>query len=193
MFVSQVLFHLCVLNQSSCFSFLPFFSPRVLSTRPLPRHALQTRCTVSLQHGGHCCQRTLVATHIANLWVSAPGRVVRWLDDSGTFSILPHHVHNLAVQLVLGREERSSTYMLSSSACCSASQVPASVWQTGNVAFRTHSNALLIAHTPTWNASRCFSGRQLADPLLPCSLSKQRKCIPVAVDQNRLDPSWEAC
>ena len=38
--------HLYVLNESSCFRFFPFFSPWVLSTRPLPRHALQTGCTV---------------------------------------------------------------------------------------------------------------------------------------------------
>ena len=89
--------------------------PLLLAAGPLHASLAPTRAAdrmhglVSLKHGSRYCQQTLVATHIANLWVSTLGRVVRWLDNSGAFSNLPHH--DLAVQLMLGREERGSTYI----------------------------------------------------------------------------------
>ena len=102
---------------SLCFESITMLSllPLLLAAGPLHASLAPTRAAdrmhglVSLKHGSCYCQRTLVATHIANLRVSAPGRLVRWLDNSGAFSILSHH--DLAVQLMLGREERGSTYI----------------------------------------------------------------------------------
>ena len=81
-------------------------SPRV----PCPtRTADRMHSLVSLQHGSRYCQRTLVATYIANFLVFAPRRVVRCLDNNGHSA--SSHTTTLLVHLMLGREERGSTYI----------------------------------------------------------------------------------
>ena len=166
-------------------SLLPFSSPRVLSTRPLPtRAADRMHGLVSLQHDSRYCQRTLVATHIANLRVSAPGKVVRWLDNSGAFSILPHH--DLAVQ-------RSSTYVHVVVECLlQCQQLARCQLLCGEHQSKYSALASLLPSAHQFHTSR-RAGANLREPLhrqlflsfqggayrrlLLCSLSKQRKCF----------------
>ena len=199
--------------------------PLLLAAGPLHASLAPTRAAdrmhglVSLKHGSCYCQRTLVATHIANLRVSAPGRfIVRWLDNSGAFSILSHH--DLAVQLMLGREERGSTYIHVVVECLLQCQKLARCQhlcgehQSKNSALASQLSALAFPESQLlWpsahHTSRC-AGANLSEPLhrqlflsfqggslpTPSSLLPQQATqmhSSVAVDQNRLDPPWEAC
>ena len=145
---------------------------------------------VSLQHDSRYCQRTLVATHIAKLRVSAPGRVVRWLDNSDAFSILPHP--DLAVQLMLGREERGSTYIHVVVECllqcqqlarcqllCGGTSVKVFSTRFPAVFSSSHKSlcrrqSLRTAASPT---IPFFSGRQLTDASFFAPSASSAKCI----------------
>ena len=182
--------------------------PLLLAAGPLYTSLAPTRAAdrmhglVPLKHGSCYCQRTLVATHIANLWVSAPGWVVQWLDNSGAFSILPHH--DLAVQLMLGREERGTTYIhvhvvvecllqcQPGASYCAANvsqNIQHSLPNSQHLLFLKASSCCLqlitqvVVQAPI-SANRCIANysflfREAAcRRLLLCSLGKKRKWIP---------------
>ena len=138
--------------------------PLLLAAGPLHASLALTRTRaadrmhglVSLKHGSCYCQRTLVATHIANLWVSAPGRVERWLDNSGAFSI--SRTTTLLYSSCSGGKSgalHTYMYMLSSSACCSASNWPGASICAANISRNIQHSLPNRQHLLFLKASSC--------------------------------------